>query len=47
LDITVPAGTPNSEIEAIVRGNDYSKFLKSGAIQKVIIVQGKLVNVVG
>jgi len=36
-----------AEIEQIVRSKDYSKFLSSGSIKKVIYIPGKLVNVVG
>lgn len=36
-----------AEIEQMVRSKDYSKFLSSGSIKKVIYVPGKLVNVVG
>ncbi|MCK5808661.1 leucine--tRNA ligase [bacterium] len=35
------------EIESIVREHDYTKYLKSGEIKKVIYVPGKLVNIVG
>lgn len=45
--LTVKADITKEEVEALVRENDYTKFLKSGEIRKVIYVPGKLVNVVG
>jgi leucyl-tRNA synthetase len=41
-----PAVT-REEIEAMVKERDYSKYLKSGEVKKVIFVPGKLVNIVG
>ena len=35
------------ELDAIVRQHDYSQYLKSGSIKKIIFVPGKLVNIVG
>ena len=45
--LTVRADITREEVEALVSAKDYSKFLKSGEIRKVIYVPGKLVNVVG
>ena len=42
-----PANVTAAEVEAAVRAKDYSKFLKSGEIKKVVYIPGKLVNVVG
>jgi len=45
--LTLKADITREEVEAIIREKDYSKFLKSGEVRKVIYVPGKLVNVVG
>ena len=37
----------NLSIYRLERAKDYSKFLKSGEIKKVVYIPGKLVNVVG
>jgi leucyl-tRNA synthetase len=45
--LMLPADISKEDVEKEVRSKDYSKFLKSGEIKKVIYVPGKLVNVVG
>jgi len=47
--LTVTSSSTKDEIETMVRENEvqYSKFLKSGAIRKIIYVPGKLINIVG
>jgi len=45
--LTLKADITREEVEAIIKEKDYSKFLKSGQVRKVIYVPGKLVNVVG
>jgi leucyl-tRNA synthetase len=45
--LTLKADITKEEVEAAVREKDYSQFLKSGQIRKVIYVPGKLINVVG
>ncbi len=45
--LMLPSDISSEDVEKEVRSRDYSKFLKSGEIRKVIYVPGKLVNVVG
>ncbi|HOW51362.1 MAG TPA: leucine--tRNA ligase [bacterium] len=45
--ITVPTAATKEEVEAAVRAKDFSKFLNSGSIKKIIYVPDKLLNVVG
>ncbi|MFO7735172.1 MAG: class I tRNA ligase family protein, partial [bacterium] len=45
--LTVCPEIDREEIEKIVRSKDYSSYLKSGNIKKVIYIPGRLVNVVG
>ena len=45
--LTLKADITKEEVEAAVREKDYSQFLKSGQVRKVIYVPGKLINVVG
>ena len=45
--LMLPADISTEDVEKEVRSRDYSRFLKSGEIKKLIYVPGKLVNVVG
>ncbi|HNT28647.1 MAG TPA: hypothetical protein PKH10_10790, partial [bacterium] len=45
--IVVPTTATKEEVEAAVRAKDFSKFLNSGSIKKIIYVPDKLLNVVG
>jgi len=45
--IVVPVSATKEEVEAAVRAKDFSKFLNSGSIKKIIYVPDKLLNVVG
>ena len=45
--LMLPADISVEDIEKEVRYKDYSKFLKSGEIKKMVYVPGKLINVVG
>jgi leucyl-tRNA synthetase len=45
--ITVPSAATKDEVEAAVRAKDFSKFLTSGSIKKIIYIPDKLLNVVG
>jgi len=45
--IVVPVNATREEVEAAVRAKDFSKFLTSGTIKKIIYVPDKLLNVVG
>jgi leucyl-tRNA synthetase len=45
--ITFSADVTKEDVEKTVRSKDYSKFLNSGEIRKIIYVPGKLINIVG
>lgn len=45
--ISFMADVSKEEVENMVRSRDYSKFLNSGQIKKIIYVPGKLINIVG
>ncbi len=45
--LTVPAAITKDEVEALIAERDYSKYLKSGSVKKVIYVPGRICNVVG
>jgi leucyl-tRNA synthetase len=45
--MTFRADITKEEVEEAVRAKDYSKFLNSGEIRKIVYVPGKLINIVG
>ncbi|MGI6394471.1 MAG: leucine--tRNA ligase [bacterium] len=45
--LTFSANATKEEVEKAVRARDYSKYLNSKEIKKIIYVPGKLVNIVG
>ncbi|MBO4416962.1 MAG: leucine--tRNA ligase, partial [Bacteroidales bacterium] len=45
--LSLPKDMPAAEVEAAVRGDERTpKYLPSGTIRKVVVVQGKIINVV-